>query len=43
MVSLNYDAFSPKVYSNLPNNRVGPFNRVDFSEIDKRAGLNKAV
>ena len=31
------------IFSNLPNNRVGPFNRADFFEINKRVGLNKAV
>ena len=31
-------------YSNLPNNRVGPYNRVGNQlEINKRVGLNKAV
>jgi hypothetical protein len=30
-------------YWNLPNNRVEPFNHVDFSKINKRVGLNKAV
>ena len=34
------------IYSNLPNNRVGPFLIVyvaDFSEINIYVGLNKAV
>ena len=33
------------IYSNLPNNRVAPFNHVcyRFSEINKHVGLNKAV